>query len=198
MVDALLELLQSRWNKVQLEFAIELADLLLEHFEDKDGGGFFFTADDHEALMHRPKPLADDAMPSGNGVAAFVLQRLGHLLGEPRYIDAAEKTLRSAWKAMDEYPHGHVTLLNALDEYLNPPEVVVIRGEDAEIASWRDSAARLYAPTRLVLAISADEQDLPGLLAERVPLEDETVAYRCVGTHCELPVTNWEALAEQL
>jgi uncharacterized protein YyaL (SSP411 family) len=198
MIDALLELLQSRWNNSHLEFAVDLADLILQHFEDRDGGGFFFTADDHEALMHRPKPLADDAMPSGNGVAAFVLQRLGHLLGERRYIDAAEKTLRGAWKAMDEYPHGHVTLLTALDEYLNPPEIIVIRGEDAEIVRWRDSAARLYAPSRLVLAIGANEQDLPGLLAERKALKDKTVAYRCVGTHCELPVTTWEALAEQL
>ena len=148
--------------------------------------------------MHRPKPLADDAMPSGNGTAALVLQRLGHLLGEQRYIDAAEKTLRSAWKAMDEYPHGHITLLTALDEYLTPPEIIVIRGEDADVAEWRDSAAKLYAPRRLVLAIGANEQELPGLLAERVAVEKEIVAYRCVGTHCELPVTTWEALAERL
>ncbi len=32
--------------------------------------------------MHRPKSLADDATPSGNGVAAFALQRLGFLIGE--------------------------------------------------------------------------------------------------------------------
>ena len=198
MIDALLELLQSRWNSAHLGFAVQLADLLLEHFEDKVGGGFFFTADDHETLMHRPKPLADDAMPSGNGVAAFVLQRLGHLLGEHRYIDATENTLRSAWKAMDEYPHGHITLLSALEEYLQPPEIIVIRGNASNIAAWRNSAARLYAPARIVLAIDADEQDLPGLLAERKAIAGETVAYRCVGTHCELPVTTWEALAAQL
>jgi len=198
MIDALLELLQSRWNSAHLGFAVQLADLLLEHFEDKDGGGFFFTADDHETLMHRPKPLADDAMPSGNGVAAFVLQRLGHLLGEHRYIDATENTLRSAWKAMDEYPHGHITLLSALEEYLQPPEIIVIRGDASNITAWRNSAARLYAPARIVLAIDADEQDLPGLLAERKAIAGETVAYRCVGTHCELPVTTWEALAAQL
>ena len=198
MIDALLELLQSRWNSAHLGFAVQLADLLLEHFEDKVGGGFFFTADDHETLMHRPKPLADDAMPSGNGVAAFVLQRLGHLLGEHRYIDATENTLRSAWKAMDEYPHGHITLLSALEEYLQPPEIIVIRGDASNITAWRNSAARLYAPARIVLAIDADEQDLPGLLAERKAIAGETVAYRCVGTHCELPVTTWEALAAQL
>jgi len=198
LVDALLELLQTRWDSAHLEFTVQLADLLLEHFEDKDSGGFYFTADDHESLMHRPKPFADEAMPSGNGAAAFALQRLGHLLGEHRYIDAAERALRSAWQAMDEYPHGHVTLLTALEEYLTPPEIIVIRGESVEISNWRDSAAKLYAPARLVFAIDENETDLPGLLAERKAIPGETVAYRCVGTHCELPVTTWEALADEL
>jgi len=198
LLDALLEQLQSRWDSANLEFAVQLADLLLEHFEDEQGGGFYFTANDHETLMHRPKPLADDAMPSGNGIAAFALQRLGHLLGEVKYIEAAERTLRCAWRAMDEYPHGHVTLLTALEEYVDPPEIIVIRGASEEINRWRDSVAKLYAPSRLIFAIGANEKNLPGLLAERKAIPGETVAYRCAGTHCELPVTTWEALASQL
>jgi len=195
LIDALLELLQTRWDTTQLKFATQIADLLLEHFEDSEGGGFFFTADDHEMLMHRPKPLADETMPSGNGTAAVALQRLGYLLGEHRYIDAAERTLRNAWQAMDEYPHGHVTLLTALEEYVTPPEIIIIRGASSEINRWRDSAAKLYAPSRLVFAIDEGQVDLPGMLAERKAVPGETVAYRCVGTHCELPLKTWEALA---
>jgi uncharacterized protein len=71
-----------------------MADALLTHFEDPRGGGFLFTADDHEQLIERPRPLADDAMPSGNGVAALALNRLGCLLGEPRYLVAAERAVR--------------------------------------------------------------------------------------------------------
>ena len=77
MLDALLELLQSRFNSEHLTFAVQLADLLLEHFEDNDNGGFFFTANDHEALIHRTKPLADEAVPSGNGVAAYRPTKVG-------------------------------------------------------------------------------------------------------------------------
>jgi len=190
LVDAILELLQSRWSKRHFDFATTLADLMLEHFEDTDNGGFFFTADDHETLMHRPKPFADDAIPSGNGIAALVLQRLGHVLGEQRYIDAAEKALRSAWKAMDEYPHGHVTLITALEEYLEPPEIIVIRGDRAGIAAKRDQALKIYSPSRIILAIGSDEVDLPGLLAERAPVDRKIVSYRCIGTHCELPEIN--------
>ncbi len=198
LLDALLELLQTEWHIEHLQLATQLADLLLLHFYDEQDGGFYFTADDHETLMHRPKPLADEALPSGNGIAAFALQRLGFLLGEARYLDAAEKTLRSAWKAMHDYPHGHVTLLTALDEYLHHPEIIIIRGAEDEAGSWRDSAAKLYSPRRMVFAISADAVDLPGALAERKPLDQQTVAYRCVGNQCSLPLTSWEALATEL
>ena len=198
LLDALLELLQARWNTEHLEFAQHLAELLLEHFEDKENGGFWFTANDHEQLIHRSKPFADEAVPSGNGIAAFALQRLGFLLGETTYLDAAERTLRAAWRAMSEIPHGHVSLLTALEEYLEHPEIVVIRGADEEIGRWRDSAAKVYAPRRLVFAIPENETGLPGALADRKPMDGETVAYRCLGTHCEMPVTTWEALAAQL
>jgi uncharacterized protein YyaL (SSP411 family) len=198
LLDALLELLQSEWKTTHLEFAVQLAELMLEHFEDRERGAFYFTANDHEELIHRPKSLADEAVPSGNGIAAFGLQRLGFVLGETRYLDAAEKTLRGAWQAIAEYPHGHVSLLTALEEFLTHPEVIVIRGDADEIARWRDSAAKLYAPQRMVFAISSDESGLPGALADRKPIAGETVAYKCVGTHCELPVTTWEALAAEL
>ena len=148
--------------------------------------------------MHRPKTLADEAIPSGNGVAAFALQRMGFLLGETRYLDAAEKTLKYAWKAMLDFPHGHVSLLTALEEYLHHPEMIIIRGDVDEINRWRDSAAKLYSPRRLVFAIGKDVEGLPGALAERKPIDDQTVAYRCVGSHCSLPLTSWEALAAEI
>jgi len=198
LADALLELAQARWDADHLRFAIEIAELLLAHFEDADNGGFFFTADDHEALLHRSKPLADEAIPSGNGIAARSLLRLGFLLGEERYVAAAERTLRAAWQAMTEYPHGHVSLITALEEYLQPPELVIVRGEPAEIGRWARNAAGIYAPRRLVFAIPAAEKDLPGHLALREPAEEGPVAYVCEGTRCSLPVTTWPALAALL
>jgi hypothetical protein len=198
MLDALLFLMQANWNSKHLDMAIRLADLMLEFFLDNESGGFYFTANDHESLMHRPKPLADEATPSGNGVAAFALQRLGYLLGETRYLDAAEGTLRNAWRAIADYPHGHVSLITALEEYLNPPEIIIIRGAASEIGDWQDTAAKIYAPRRLVFAIDAEASDLPGALAERVPIDDKTVAYRCLGSHCSLPITELDDFAREL
>jgi len=198
LLDALLETLQARWNSEHLDFAVDIADSMLEHFEDPEHGAFWFTANDSEQLIHRSKPFADEAVPSGNGIAALALQRLGFLLGETRYLDSAERTLRAAWRPISEVPFGHVSLLAALEEYVDHPEIVVIRGEQDEIHRWRDSAAQHYAPRRLVFAIDGQETGLPGALADRKAVEGETVAYRCLGTHCEMPVTTWEALAAQL
>ena len=115
LADALLEMLQLRWRNEDAAWLRELLDAMLAHFEDPKLGGFFFTSDDHEALIHRSKSFSDDAIPAGNGIAARVLIRAGYLLGETRYLEAAERTLRAAWLALNRFPHGHVSLLEALD-----------------------------------------------------------------------------------
>ena len=197
LADGLLALLASRWSARDLEFAIALADAMLEHFEDREHGGFFFTADDHERLIHRPKPMTDDSTPSGNGVAATVLGRLGHLLGDTRYLRAAERVLHAARDGLERFPHAHTTLLVALEELLDPPEIVVIRAAPGELEPWRARATAGYAPRRLVIAIPDDESDLPALLAERAP-RGSPVAYVCEGHVCDAPVTEFAAFHARL
>ncbi|HXS80245.1 MAG TPA: thioredoxin domain-containing protein [Gammaproteobacteria bacterium] len=181
----LLELNQSRWRDGDLQFARELADVLLTHFED-ELGGFFFTADDHERLIHKPKPFADEAVPAGNGIAALALIALGHLLGEQRYLDAAERTVRAAAHTIESYPDAHATLLRALHELLEPPKLVVLRGTPEELVPWQRKLASAYEPHRLAFAIPNDAK-LTGLLAQRTPRE-RAVGYVCEGMTCRAPV----------
>jgi uncharacterized protein YyaL (SSP411 family) len=183
----LLELLQARWHGPWLDWAVELAEILLVHFEDREAGGFYFTADDHESLMLRPKTFGDDATPAGNGVAARVLLRLGFLLAEPRYLDAAERTLRAAWSLLERYPHGHTSLLMALDECTEPPTVVVLRGAAEDLAVWRAELDKLYDPRRLVFGVPSAATGLPPALADKRP-QARIVAYVCRGTTCSAPV----------
>ena len=181
----LVELLQCRWRDSDLEFARELADVLLAHFEDTRGG-FFFTADDHERLIHKPKPYMDESVPAGNGVAAHALLALGHLLGEQRYLDAAERTVRAALHGIERFPDVHATLLRALDELVVPPKLVVLRGTQPELEPWQRKLDRSYEPHRLAFAIPNDAV-LPGLLASREP-RAQAVAYVCEGMTCRAPV----------
>ena len=197
LLDGLLELLQAEWRRQDLQLAIELAELLLAHFEDSQHGGFYFTADDHEHLIHRPKPSMDDAMPAGNGIAAQALGRLGHLLGEPRYTNAAARTLQNTWQVVSQMPYVHCALLDALEEYLYPPEIIVLRGEGEELRQAQRLCQQGYAPRRLSVAIPATENDLPGLLAERAPRHG-FIAYQCSGTSCQSPITDVSELATSL
>jgi uncharacterized protein YyaL (SSP411 family) len=194
LIDAILELLQGRWSGDHLAFAMQLADRLLEHFEDKEHGGFFFTSDDHESLVHRPKPLADEATPSGNGVAVEALQALALLSGELRFRDAAERALRAAWPAIARTPHPHVGLLEGLEHFLNPPEQLIVRGQQPGLDNWRDAATADYVPGAAVFAIPLSARQLPPALADKAGEEGKTLAYRCVGGRCEAPIESLEAL----
>ncbi len=194
LADAILELQQARFDTAELEFARQLLEVVLRHFDDA-GAGFFFTSDDHENLIYRSKSFTDDATPAGNGVAALVLQRMGHLLAEPRYLQAAEHTVRAAWLGMGKYPHAHATLLNALDELLNPPDIIILRGKSAD--SWARELHKLYAPRRLVLAVSDEVRGLPPAIDEKPPRGD-AVAYICRGSTCSAPIDSLSGLINRL
>jgi uncharacterized protein YyaL (SSP411 family) len=196
LIDALLELLQTRWRSRDLEFAQELAEVLLGHFEDAADGGFFFTAKDHEALIHRSKTFADESLPSGNGVAASALCRLGFLLAETRYLNSAQRTLEAAWTGIQEYPRAHMSLVNALEDLLSSMQILVIRGDAAEAARWAADLGSLYAPTRMIFAIPHDAA-LPAALAAKAAGRF-TTAYLCTGMACSAPMTDLAEISRAL
>ena len=195
LIDGGLELLQARWRDGDLNFLIELADVLLDRFQDLEHGGFFFTADDHEKLIYRPKPASDEATPAGNGIAAQVLLRLGHVLGNSAYLDAAERCLLALYGDVLRYPSAHCALLHAIEEFLYPPQTVILRGAPGALAAWCAALDTQYAPRRLTLAIPSDAADLPGVLAQRT-VRDEVTAYVCSGHQCQAPTGDRQRLLE--
>lgn len=197
LIDAILALLAVRFRAADLRWATQLADALLERFEDHDHGGFFFTAHDHETLIHRSRSFDDDATPSGNAVAARALRRLGHLLGESRYLIAAERALRSGYALLRRQPLAHVHLATALEEALALPTLIVLRGRQDELEIWRRELQRLYDPNLMVIAVPADITDLPPALAARAP-QDNAVAYLCRGLACEAPLASLGELTAAL
>jgi uncharacterized protein YyaL (SSP411 family) len=191
LLSALLEMLQADFRRDDLAFAVELADALLARFEDTDAGGFYFTTHDHEALIHRPKSGHDNATPAGNGVAAFSLQRLGHLLGETRYLAAAERTLALFWPQLRQSPGGFASMLRALEEALTPPEIVILRGPAATMAEWISALGA--RPQRMVLALPNGTPDLPAPLAK--PESAAVNAWVCRGVTCSVPTAKLDDLA---
>ncbi|KFN43389.1 thioredoxin domain-containing protein [Arenimonas oryziterrae] len=196
-LQAALTVLEARWSVRALRAATQLAETLLSDFIDRAEGGFFFTARDHEALPQRPKPWLDESTPSGNAVAARSLLTLGWLLAEPRYLDAAEATLRAAWTPIAELPQAAPAMLSALAEWQQPTPLVVIRGEPGALALWRYELRRLWPHPLNVYAFSDHGTELPPGLAEK----PETAAGRatlCQGTQCLAACDSVEALVAQL
>jgi hypothetical protein len=194
LLSALLELLQADYRADDLAFATQLADALLAHFEAREDGGFFFTSHDHETLIQRPRSGFDSAMPSGNGVAAVALQRLGHLLGEVRYLEAARRTLACFWPQMRRQAGGFSTLLAALEEALTPPAILILRGPAAEVGDWQRRLAGRAGG--LVLALPNGVAGLHPALAR--PESPHVNAWVCRGVNCFKPTADFEELLGHL
>jgi uncharacterized protein len=194
MLDGLIELMQAKFRSDDLAFAQELANVLLDQFEDKMDGGFFFTSHSHEKLIQRAKPSHDTATPSGNAVAALALQRLACLTGDMRHSAGAERVLKLFYQQAAQRQGGFSSLMGALAEHIEPPETVILRGPADALPSWKQALARLYAPHRIVLAIPAGAQDLTEILDK--PVHDIVNAWVCHGVTCLTPIDDLQELLE--
>jgi uncharacterized protein YyaL (SSP411 family) len=192
LLAALIEVMQAEFRAEDLAWAGELGAVLMDRFHDAKEGGFYFTAHDHEPLIHRPKPGHDNATPSGNGVAALALNRLAFLTGETRFSEASERTLRLFWPQIVRQPSAFCTLLAALEEHLEPPRLIAITGARTDFAPWRKVLDGAYLPTSIVLFIPATSAPLPAPL--RKPLAESVNAWVCEGVSCLPPVQSLEEL----
>ncbi len=181
--------LQNNWDNDLYRWTIQIADSMLELFEDKSQGGFYFTSFDHEQLLVRSKSFSDDAIPSGNGIAAQALQYLGLISAKVNYLQSAEKTLLAASTDLNKHPILYCSLLNALDSYLNPATIIILRGDPEQMQLWQRCVFQHYLPDVLCFAIAKDI-DLPAEMKDKIAFDDGVCAYICQGLSCQNPVTD--------
>jgi len=194
LLDTLITMLQASYRSVDMQFAEEIAEALVENFE-AESGGFYFTSHQHEQLIHRAKQPYDNATPSGNGIATVALQRLGHILGETRYLQSAERSLQAFDNVIKKNPAGCASLTYALQEYLNPPTLVILRGEAVKLTSWRQ-ALKNYYPHHIFIYLDESADKLPGTL--RRNLLSNVSAWVCKGVACSQAITDVPSLLSQL
>jgi uncharacterized protein YyaL (SSP411 family) len=133
-----------------------------------------------------------------------VLQRLGHLTGEPEYERVGVDALRLVRDAMAGAPSGFGHALCALDLYLSPVSEIAIVGDPDDTATRAlvaEVTTKRYLPNHvLAVATPGDRRsvDAVALLRERVALEGRPTAYVCERFVCQLPVSEAAALAAKL
>jgi uncharacterized protein YyaL (SSP411 family) len=199
----LLELYRATFDLRWLDTAQALADHMLAHFWDDESGGFFQTGDEHEELIARPKELFDEAVPSGNAIAASVLLQLGSLLGEPRYEQHAHATMALVTRALAQYPSAFAAMLNALDLALATPREVAVVGdlEAPDTRAMLDALDRRWLPNVIIVAARPDDAEAQGripLLQDRPQQHGKATAYVCERFVCNLPTTDVEEMVRQL
>ncbi len=201
--DGLLALYEATFDLKWLEEVKKLADIMLDKFWDETDMTFFDTASDHEQLVTRPRSFFDNAVPSGNAVAADVLIRLALLTGDPhdRYRPAGVAVLRKLGEIAASNPTGFGRVLSVLDFYLSSPPEIVIVGNQAEEGTQNllKVLNEHYLPNRVVMLLP-DGLDPAGwpLLEGRSRIEGQPAAYVCQNYACQLPVTDPADLAKQL
>ncbi len=178
-----------------------LIDALLTHFADADGG-FFFTPDDGEALLHRAKDPYDQAIPSGASIACLALSRLGVFHGEP-YASRARAELERVAGAATQNPFGYGQTLAVLDRLVRGSVDVALVGprDDPRTRSLAETVFQAYLPNRTVGWLDpADERTrsvAPELLLGK-EFRDAPVAYICRGRTCSLPLSTAEEVRREL
>jgi len=207
--NALVTLYESTFDEFWIDAAGGLVDVIIKHFEDKDRGSFFFTADDHEQLIARNKDLLDASVPSGNAMAATALIRLGKLAGRTDYLEAAGRTLAVAAPIMERSPTGAGQMLIALDLWQGPiKEVVLIGGKDEKENRQLSNLLRDgYRPNRVSAYRPATDESnqavgrsawLEPLFAGRTAIKDQPTLYICENFTCGAPIVGVQPIVAAL
>lgn len=200
LINGLLSLYQSDPNPKWYEAALNLADQMVTHFADPNGG-FFDTRDDHETLLIRPKDVQDNATPSGNALAVTALLKIATYGDRLEWRSLAEEMLTSVYDFALRHPTAFAQWLCAADFAVKPTYEVAILG-DPEHSSTKELIQTLwkeYRP-RLVAAISArpSETGSPALLNDRPLLNGQPTAYVCQNFVCLQPVNLASEMERQL
>ena len=206
LVQGLIDLYETSFDVQWLEWAIELTETQNRLFYDRENGGFYMTAADHDQnLLVRAKEDSDNVEPTASSVAALNLLRLAQFTDREDFRQVAEKTLTLFGKQLAQDPGSLAQMLVALDYALSKPKQIVIAGDP----SAKDTQAMLrLVHDRLIpgkILLLADGGKGQETLARRLPFlkgvtrkRNKATAYVCIDYACKLPTNELRVLAQIL
>lgn len=205
MIWGLIELYEATFEPDWLLKATGLARDMLRLFWDDEKGGLFFYGHDAEQLLTRMKEIYDGAMPSGNSVASYGLQRLSKYVYDAEMAQKADELLQAFAGAAERYPSGHAMLLTALDFATASPMEIVIAGDPRKSETERmvKAVRRRFLPCAIVILVPNGaegervRQTIP-LVQDKRSLGGRTTAYVCEHFACQAPTDDPEELEELL
>src|SRR2546428_10178615 len=152
LLAAFLDLYDATFDPSWIVEARAMARQLVDRFWDDRGGGFFFTASDHEALIARTREGSDGAVPAGASVATLALPRIHALTGDEALRAKAETTLRLYRDRVERFPSAFGMMLCAVDQLLESVRTIVLasRRDDPGLPAFLQAFFDAYEPTALL------------------------------------------------
>ncbi len=203
VISGLITLFETTGKLRWLEESVSLTEKMIDEFWDTEEGGFFYTGRSGEKLIVRHKDFFDNAIPSGNSVAAELLLRLSLLTENETYRRQSTTIFRLVCDALARYPSAFGLTLGALDFYLSAPKEIVLLGDpdSEEMHSLVQEVWCNYLPNKVVVMSDADYEqtsNLVPLLKAKTTQERNAVAFVCENYACQTPVFTRDELASQL
>ncbi len=185
-----------------LSLAIQLQQIQIDKFWDREAGGFFFTAEGESELIIRQKEIYDGAIPSGNSIAAENLYYLGRLSENPAWEVLSHRIGESFSVEVTRGPRGAGALLQTVQVQVAGSREIVIAGGAAGLSSATELIRRFYNPFKLILYRPNTEpegiEEIAGFLAYQKAIEGGFTVYICENYACQQPQTNLEGLETAL
>ena len=203
LIWGLLELYESTFATDYLKKAVDLQEVFLQSHWDEEHSGFFFTSTESEQLLGHKKEYMDNALPSGNSVAAMNLLRLGRITATPEWEVKAEQIVQSTSETTKKAPTSFTQLLQAHLWASQPSFEIVIAGNqsDKKIQSFIKQVHQHYELQKVVLLNEPKDtyiERLAPYTKQQTVIDDQPTAYVCKNYSCDLPVHNARDLEEQL
>jgi len=199
LVEGLLGLYEWSGEREWLNAAVKLIETALEYYWDPKEGGFFFTAADHERLIHRSKISTDSAIPSGNSVMLANLHRLAVLLDRSDLREKAGQMIGLFSGAVEKHPFAYDRMLAGIQAWHAGLVEIAILGPpgDPRTRQLIRTVYSRYLPNKIVVRAERDDDSLPFLAGKRL-LDGQPTAYVCRNYACRRPATTPEQLAGEL
>lgn len=197
---ALLEMYSATFKVYYLQRAERIAEKMLDLFLDSENTGFYFYSGKGEQLISRPKEVYDGALPSGNSVAATVLEQLYKLTGNIKWQKFSQQQMNFISGAIQDYPAGYTMSLISLTKALYPSkELVCVTGETNEIPRQLSKYMNenIYPNLTAVLKTRENRMELTksAPFTDGYPIpESGEMYYLCQNGACSSPVREPELL----
>ena len=192
---ACLEILKIEWDNSYFDFLIKITDVLINDFQDKENGGFYFTSDNHEELIYRPKSYMDESLPSGNSIAIGALMELYELTGLTKYIEAVENAINSAHDSLNRSNSSHSSLLLVAPRTDSSKRLIIIRCEESNLSDNQNLLNKLDTLNDNIYFITNNITLKVDGLSDKKPQGNFT-AYICQNNICLEPISSIEKLIE--